>query len=92
MDSESQAIALKGLTYLVPRPDLLEAFMAATGVDEQAIRGRVEDPGLLTGVLEFLLADERLLLAFCEECGLDPAAPATAHARLTGDLQPREPI
>ncbi len=85
MDSESQAIALKGLTYLVPRQDLLEAFMAATGVDEHTIRGSVEDPGLLTGVLEFLLANEKILLAFCEECGIDPAAPGTALTRLSGD-------
>ena len=86
MDSQAQAIALKGLTYIVPRRELLAAFMAATGVDEHTIRGSVEDPGLLTGVLEFLLANEKILLAFCEKCGIDPEAPATAHARLTGEL------
>ena len=58
--------------------------MAATGLAPAELKLRAGDGNFLGGVLDYLLADESLLLAFAAEEGLAPDAPADARRRLTG--------
>lgn len=82
--AEAETIALKALFFLLEDPDRASRFVALTGFAPDEIRARVQDPVLLGGVLDHLLADEAILVAFAESQAIDPALPARARALLPG--------
>ena len=69
---EAETVALKGLGFLANSVADLERFVAGSGVDPAAFRLRAEDPHFLAAVIDFLLMDDALLLAFCRAESLDP--------------------
>ena len=52
-----------------------------------AIRDAASSPDFLAGVLEHMLGDESLLLAFADAAGLDPAEIARARSALGGQWE-----
>ena len=83
---DAEAIAVSGLVFVANDPILLPRFLAITGIDASAIRDAAREPGFLAGVLQFILAHEPTLLAFCEQEGISPPAVGTASKLLpTGD-------
>ena len=60
----------------------LEPFLATTGIAASEIRTATREPGFLAGVLEHMLGDESLLIAFADSAGIDPAAVARARSAL----------
>jgi hypothetical protein len=77
-------IAEQGLIWLAGEPEAMGAFLGASGLAPSDMRARVEDPEFLGFVLDFLLGDEAMLLAFCAEAGVAPADPAQARGALPG--------
>lgn len=65
-------IAHEALAYLLAQQEVTERFLAETGMDLGTLRGRLADPDCLGSVLDFLLENEPVLLAFCGEVGLKP--------------------
>jgi hypothetical protein len=63
-------------------PVLLPRFLAISGIEAAAIRQAAREPGFLAGVLQFLMAHEPTLAAFCEASGEEPARIAAALAAL----------
>lgn len=85
MGPEGAADLARGaLIWLAGEPEALGAFLGASGLDPADLRGRAGDPEFLGFVLDFLLGDEAMLLAFCGETGTPPTAPARARALLPG--------
>ncbi len=84
----AQALALQALDWLAQDADRLGAFMAMGGLDPASLRARATDPMLLAAVMDFLLADEAQLLAFCTETGVPPEHPLQARAALPGGDAP----
>jgi hypothetical protein len=78
-----ETIALQALAYLAARPELLEAFLAQTGLRPETVRAAAVAPGFLPAVIEHILANEAMLIEFADEQGIDPASVAAAHAKLT---------
>lgn len=83
-DEGSAEITLKLLAYLASDAELLGRFMALTGISPQDLRQGLKDPAFQAGVLDFVLSDESLLLAFAANAGLKPEAVMKARARLPG--------
>lgn len=81
---QAEVLALQALAHLVAEPELLGAFMAATGADPAALRAGARDPGFLGAVLDFLLQDDARVLAFASAAGVAPTLPALARAALPG--------
>jgi hypothetical protein len=77
-------VAQDALIWLTGQPEVLERFMAASGAGPDSLRAGLADPEFLGFVLDFLLSDESLLLAFAASGGIDPALPARARATLPG--------
>ncbi len=73
-------LAIQALSFIAEEPDRLGAFLVESGLEAAAIRTAARDPGFLAGVLEHMLADETLLLAFADSAGIDPARVAKARA------------
>ncbi|MER2510199.1 DUF3572 family protein [Amaricoccus sp.] len=89
MTPESAAVtAREALIWMAGEPDVLGAFLDAGGLAPGDLRGRADDPEFLGFLLDFLLGDEALLLAFCAEAGLSPTVPARARAALPGGDAP----
>ncbi|WP_245293310.1 DUF3572 domain-containing protein [Mongoliimonas terrestris] len=79
----AEAIAISGLQFLVENPDALGRFLALTGIGPGDIRAAAQEPGFLTGVLEFYLEDESLLLAFAASQSIRPMMIAAARLVLS---------
>lgn len=80
----AEVLALKALGWIVADETLVGRFLAATGADAAALRERAADAEFLGFVLDFLLADEAALLAFCAATGEKPETPSSARATLPG--------
>ena len=80
----AEALGVDALVFLAADADRLDRFLALTGLAPGDLRALSTSPGFLTGVLDHLMADERLLLTFAEEHRLDPTTIARASALLGG--------
>jgi Protein of unknown function (DUF3572) len=83
----AEMLAIQALAFIAEDPDRMGAFLAATGIAPDTIRGAAGSPDFLAGVLEHMLADESLLLAFAGSAGLDPAEIAPARRALGGEWE-----
>ena len=81
---DAETTALNALGFLADSPRALEAFMAQSGVDITAIKARAADSDFLMAVLDFLMANEELLVDFCETRRIDPKAVQMALHTLGG--------
>jgi hypothetical protein len=68
------ALAIEALSYIANDPEHVSRFLALTGIDPGAIRTAAREPSFLAGVLEYVCADERLLIACAGHAGVLPAA------------------
>lgn len=92
MDRNSaETLALQALAYIAAQDDQLARLVGLTGLSLAEVRGRAGDPDFLAGVLDFLLSDEALLLAFCADQGLKPEMPQRARLALPGGRQWTDP-
>ena len=86
MQSESpdsaRSLAVSALTFIAADPDRLSRFLGITGLGPDNLRTAATDPAFLGSVLDYLVADEGLLVGFAADAGLKPAAVARAHAAL----------
>lgn len=85
-----ETIAARALGYLAAEPERLGGFLALSGLDPSTVRTAARDPGFLPAVLDHLLGDEDLLIAFAEAEGLPPEAVAQARRALGGGVEARE--
>ncbi|MCJ8518926.1 DUF3572 domain-containing protein [Pseudorhizobium tarimense] len=68
--AEQTAIAILG--WLACEPEMLGRFLALSGLDASQLRGAVNDPGFLAGMIDFLVSHEPSLLSFCQATGTAP--------------------
>lgn len=80
----AEGLAVDALVFLAADEDRLDRFLALTGLAPGDLRALSGSPGFLAGVLDHLMSDEPLLLAFAEEHRLDPTTVARAHHLLGG--------
>jgi hypothetical protein len=77
-------LAIQALAFIADEPERLTGFLAVTGLTVERIRQAANQPDFLTGVLEHMLANESLLIAFAASAAIDPAEVARARNRLGG--------
>ena len=80
--SNAESLPLLIIGWLAREPERLARFMAETGYDEAALKNELDSPALHMAALEFLLADESLLLHFCAETETPPEAPGQLWQRI----------
>ncbi len=86
----AESLAIQALAFIAEEPERLGAFLAASGIGPDAIRDAAREPGFLAGVLDHMLGDESLLLAFADSAGLNPASIARARRALGGGQWERD--
>jgi hypothetical protein len=69
-DPQETAIAVLG--WLAGEADMFSRFLALTGVEPAQVRNAVNDPGFLSGMLDFVMQHEPTAIAFCESSATHP--------------------
>jgi len=80
----AETLAVQALGFIAEDPHSLRRFLDTTGIAVEQVRAAARQPGFLAGVLEHMLSDENLLLAFARAAGIDPAEVARAASALGG--------
>jgi hypothetical protein len=78
----AETLAVQALTFIAEDQARMSRFLAVTGLEPGQIRAAAREAGFFAGVLEHMLADESLLVAFADSAGIDPAEIARARAAL----------
>jgi Protein of unknown function (DUF3572) len=81
---EAEMLAIQALGFIAEEPERLGRFLNMTGIPVEQIRAAARERGFLAGVLEHMLGDESLLIAFAASVGIDPAEIARARGALVG--------
>jgi hypothetical protein len=77
-------LAIQALAFIAEQPQSLSRFLDTSGISLEQLRTAAREPGFLAGVLEHMLGDESLLLAFAQSAGVDPADVARAASAFGG--------
>jgi hypothetical protein len=80
----AETIALQALAWLASEEDHLARFMGLAGLSVDELRARASEPAFLGGVLDFVLENEALLVAFAQAAELKPEAVARVRRQLPG--------
>ncbi len=80
----AETLALRALGWIAADDELAGRFLASAGAAPGDLRSRAGDPEFLGFVLDFLLADEKSLVAFTASESVSPDAPMRARAALPG--------
>jgi len=83
---KAEILALEGLGWLAGQEEGLRRFLDQSGIDAAALKAQAGRPETGMAVLDFLLANEDLLLGFCESVEIEPQALHLARHRLDGRL------
>jgi Protein of unknown function (DUF3572) len=78
-------LAIAALTFIAEEPERLGHFLALSGIGPESLRAAAREPSFLLGVLDHLVSDETLLLAFAERSAIDPTDVTRARDVLAGD-------
>ena len=81
---QALTVGLLALGWVVGNDDVRPVFLGSTGLSEDDLRDRADEPDLLASVLEFVALDDAWILGFAAACGLDPAEPFAALTVLNG--------
>lgn len=81
---DAEILAVSALAHIAADDERLQRFLAVTGLDPSNLRAEAGKPGFAAGVLDYVCADEALLIGFSAERGLAPEAVASAQRRLAG--------
>jgi len=75
IDAREQArtLAFDALLYLANDLEQLGRFLTETGLDPARLRQAAKEPSFAGAMLDYLCANESLLVAFAAEQGRDPA-------------------
>ena len=80
----AEMLAIQALTFIAEEPARFSRFLELSGIEGALLRAAASEPGFLAGVLEHMLGDESLLIAFADSAGIDPAEIARARSALGG--------
>jgi len=83
-----RSMAVAALTFLAADIERLERFLSVTGLGPNNLRAAAADPGFCGSILDYLLGDEPLLLAFVASAGLEPGDVVQASQKLSHPQSP----
>jgi hypothetical protein len=80
----ARTLAVQALAFIAADSDRLSRFLGITGLGPDNLRTAAADPAFLGSVLDYLVANEELLVEFAADAGLKPEAVVRAHGALYG--------
>ncbi|PID37045.1 MAG: hypothetical protein CR993_01900 [Rhodobacterales bacterium] len=80
----AEELVILALVWLAGNEELLPVFLGATGAGEADLRALAQEPGFLSGVLDFLTLDDRWIAEFCDQNGVAYQESLAAKQVLNG--------
>jgi Protein of unknown function (DUF3572) len=80
----AEMLAIQALAFIAEDPERGARFLGMSGIAAEEIRAAARESAFLAGVLEHMLGDENLLIAFAASAGIDPGEIAQARSVLGG--------
>lgn len=80
----AQVLAIQALGWIAADDEIFPLFLGATGASLPEVRSRAADADFLAAVLDFLMQDDRWVVAFCDAGGHPYTALQAARAALPG--------
>jgi hypothetical protein len=80
--AEGEVFAVAALEYLASEPDRLSRFLGISGLGPQNLREAAVDPRFLLSVLDYVIADEPLLIGLAASRDLAPERIVAARAAM----------
>ncbi|QFU16676.1 DUF3572 domain-containing protein [Microvirga thermotolerans] len=80
---EAERVALEAFSRIAADEERLGRFMAVSGLQAQTIRAAAALPGFLAGILDYVAADEPLLIALAQEMETVPERIMEARRTLS---------
>ena len=77
-------LAIQALGWIAADDEIFPLFLGATGASIGEVRARASDVDFLAAVLDFLMQDDRWVVAFCDAQGQPYTAPQAARSALPG--------
>ena len=77
--ARAEAMAVEGLSFLAGSPERLIRFLDVSGLRPDTLRTAAGEPGFLAGLMDYLVSDEEVLLAFAGEIGASPESVMQAR-------------
>lgn len=88
-EPEASSLAIQALGFLAEDDDRLGDFLSLSGLTIDGLRAAAAQPAFLVAVLEHILQDEGMVIAFAASAGVDPACVGPACGRLMRDAGQR---
>jgi len=82
--AEGEGLAVAALEFLASEPDRLSRFLGISGLGPQNLREAAADPRFLVGVLDYIIADEPLLIGLAAAREIPPQRIVAARAAMAG--------
>ena len=82
-NSDAETVAINALAFIAGEPELLDRFLALTGLDPAEIRQSACEPGFLAGVLDFLMDHESFLIVYATSINRPPERIKEARESLS---------
>jgi hypothetical protein len=81
---DAEGIAISALGFLASDPERLALFLSVTGLGPENLRAAATEPAFLLSVLDYVAADESLLLALAGHLSINPGVITQAHHQMAG--------
>ena len=85
-DDHAQIMGQSALAFLANNVDYLSQFLVQTGTGPDEVRSAKDDPAFLGSVLDFILQDDAMVIAFSEYAGVVPDLVVVARHKLPGAM------
>ncbi len=80
----AETLAAQAFSWVADDVERLNAFMAMTGAAPADIVRNANSAAFLGTVLDYILTEDQLVIAFCDTCHLPYTAPLQARGLLPG--------
>ena len=84
----AESFAARVLAWLTEDHARIAGFLSWSGDSAASLRSRIQDPALLSAVIDYLLLDEAMLRDACADLSCPPETPLNARAALPGGNDP----
>ena len=81
---QAETIALQAITYISSQENYLISMMNQCGLTPQDLKNNLSDSSFLSGVLDFLLSNEEILIQFLQEIECEPEFVIRARMAFPG--------
>lgn len=80
----AETVAAQALAWLAGDPERINGFLVMSGLSPSELMQRAGDPRVLGAVLDHVMSDDGMVMAFCDAAGLAYTVPQAARAALPG--------